>query len=93
VTELVAGIGHGQRLAGLGHGIAGKDGDTLGRGKPGGVEPELSGEFLVQPDQAGRSNGGRRQTRKEPLRQPRVTVVKAESVGCFGWCEHFISGA
>ena len=82
-AELVAGIGHGQRFAELGHGVAGKDGDTLRRGKPGGIEPELSCERLVQPDEAGRSDGGRRQTRKEPLRQPRVAVVKGKDVRWF----------
>ena len=83
VTKLMAGIGHGQRFAELGYGVAGKDGDTLRRGKPGGIEPELSCERLVQPDEEGRGDGGRRQTRKEPLRQPRVAVVKGKDVRWF----------
>ena len=58
-----------------------------------GIEPEVSGELVVQPNEAGRGDGGGRQARKEPLRQPRVAVVERKDVRCFGWCEHFISGA
>jgi hypothetical protein len=93
VTELVAGIGHGEGLAEVGHRVARKHRDARGRGKLEGIEPELSGELLIQSDQPGRGNGGGRQARKEPLRQPRVAVVEGKSVSCFGWCEHFIPGA
>ena len=80
VAELVAGIGHGERLAELGHPVARKDRHALGRRKQSGIEPELAGEILVQPNEAGRSDGRRRQTRKEPLRQPRVAVVEGKNV-------------
>ena len=68
VAKLVTGVSHGQRFAELGHNVAGKHGDALWRGEPGGIEPELAGEPVVQPNKAGRGDGGRRQARKEPLR-------------------------
>ena len=48
--ELVAGIRHGERLASLGHPVARENLNTLRCGKLSRIEPEMPGEFLVQPD-------------------------------------------
>jgi hypothetical protein len=48
--ELVAGISHGERLASLGHPVARENLHTLRGGKHSGIEPEMIGEFLVQPN-------------------------------------------
>ena len=54
-----------------------------GEDKHGGIEPEVPGERFVQPDEAGRGDGGGWQTRKEALRQPRVAVVEGKDVRWF----------
>jgi hypothetical protein len=48
--ELVAGISHGERLASLGHPVARENLNTLRCGKLSRIEPEMPGEFLVQPN-------------------------------------------
>jgi len=48
--ELVAGISHGERLASLGHPVARENLHTLRGGKLSRIEPEMPGEFLVQPN-------------------------------------------
>ena len=48
--ELVAGISHGERLASLGHPVARENLHTLRCGKRSRIEPEMPGEFLVQPN-------------------------------------------
>ena len=48
--ELVAGISRGERLASLGHPVARKNLHTLRGGKFFRIEPEMPGEFLVQPN-------------------------------------------
>ena len=48
--ELVAGISHGERLASLGHPVARENLHTLRCGKLSRIEPEMPGEFLVQPN-------------------------------------------
>src|ERR1700733_775529 len=48
--ELVTGISHGERLASLGHPVARKNLHPLRGGKLFRIEPEMPGEFLVQPN-------------------------------------------
>ena len=48
--ELVAGISHGERLASLGHPVARENLHTLRGGKLSRIEPEMPGEFLIQPN-------------------------------------------
>src|ERR1700680_3257434 len=48
--KLVAPISHGKRLASLGHPVAREDLHPLRRGKLSRIEPEMPGEFLVQPN-------------------------------------------
>ena len=92
MAELVAGIGHGERFARLGHAVAREDRHAFGRSKLRGIEPEVPGELVVQPDEARRGDGRRRQARKEALRQARVAVVEGKEVDCFGLLQHSISG-
>src|SRR5271170_1267270 len=48
--KLVAGISHGERLASLGHPGACENLHTLQCGKLSRIEPEMPGEFLIQPN-------------------------------------------
>ena len=48
--EMVAPISHGERLASLGYPVACEDLHTLWCGKLSRIEPEMPGEFLVQPN-------------------------------------------
>jgi hypothetical protein len=48
--ELVAGISHGERLASLGHPVACENLHTRRCGKLSRIEPEMPGEFLIQPN-------------------------------------------
>ena len=77
-AELVAGIGHREGFAELWHRIPRRKSRRLPARRALGIEPKVSGELVVQPDEAGRGDGGGRQARKEPLRQPRVAVVERE---------------
>src|SRR5258705_230519 len=51
VAELMAGIGHGQRLGPVRHPVAAEDRRPVRRIQRPRVEPELPGQRLVQPDQ------------------------------------------
>ena len=48
--ELMAGISHGERLASRGHPVTREDLHTPWCGKLFRIEPEMPGEFLVQPN-------------------------------------------
>src|SRR6202040_916574 len=62
--ELVAGVSHGKRLASLGHSVARENLNTLRCGKLSRIEPEMPGEFLVQPNQTGPGDRSGREPRK-----------------------------
>jgi hypothetical protein len=91
--ELVAGISHGERLASLGHPVARENLHTLRCGQLSGIEPEMPGEFLVQPNQTGRGDGSGRKPRKESIRQPGVAVVECKEIDCLDLCRHVSSSA
>ena len=75
IPELMACIRHGNRLAVLGHPVPGKDFQTLWRCKRSRIEPELPGEFLVQPDKARRDDRSRPKAREKSVRQTGVAVI------------------
>ena len=93
MPELVAGISHGEWLASLGHRLPARIATPSGVASCTGIEPEMPGERFVQPHQTGRSDRGGRKPRKKSVGQTRVAVIEGKNVSCFGWCEHFISGA
>ena len=81
IAELVAGIGLGEGLRALGHRIAREHRDAFGGGQPGGVEAELLGQRMVQPDQLRCLDWGGRQARVEAVRQAGVAVVEGDAHG------------
>ena len=93
VPKLVAGISHGERLASLGHAVAGEDCHAFRRGELRRIEPEMSGERFVQLHQTGRSDRSGWKPRKKSVRQTRVTVIESEEIGRFGLCRHDSSNA
>jgi hypothetical protein len=57
-SKLVAGVGQGERLTRVRHTVAGEDGDAFWRGELVGIEPKVPDQRFIQPDKAGRGNGG-----------------------------------
>jgi hypothetical protein len=57
------------------------------------IKPEMPREILVLLDETGRSDRSRSEPREEPVRQPRVTVVKCKEINRFGLWRHDSSSA
>ena len=83
LPELVAGIGHGDRLGASGNRLAGQDFGALRGLQQVRIEPELDRQRPVQLDQPGRGHRGRRDPGKEAVRQRRIRVLEGE-MDCHG---------
>ena len=78
MTELMTGIGHGDRLSPIGDAFSGEDFGTLGGIQPVGVEPKPDREGPVQFDQPGRGHRRRRHPREKAVRERRIGVLEGE---------------
>src|SRR6185436_15735589 len=87
-SELVAGIGHGERLTRLWHPVAREDRNAFFRLEHFGIKPKAPGKCFVHPDEARCGDGRGWQTRKQALRQARVAVIEGKGVRRFR-NEHF----
>jgi hypothetical protein len=67
-SELVAGIGHGERLARVRHAVAREHCDAFCRHEHFGIKPKVPGECFIQPDEARCGDGRGLQARKQALR-------------------------
>ena len=81
MAELVAGIGHRDRLGAVGEAVAGEHLDALRAGEPVGIEAELARQRPVQLDQPRRGDRRRRHAREKALRQRRIGVLEGEMDG------------
>ena len=77
-AELVPGIGLGQRIGALGHGVAGKERGAVGFGH---VEAELGGERVVIGQQMRRLDRGRGDTGVKGVRQAGIGIVEGDMQG------------
>ena len=78
MAELVAGIGHRDRLGAVGHPVAGEDLGALGAIEQLRVEAEMPRERPVQLDQPGRGDRRRRDAGEEIRRQGRIGILEGE---------------
>ena len=78
MAELVAGIGHGDRIGAIGHSLAGEDLGALGAVEQVRIEAELDRQRPVQLDQARGGDRGRRHAREKVRRQRRIGVLEGE---------------
>ncbi|GCC47720.1 hypothetical protein chiPu_0031879, partial [Chiloscyllium punctatum] len=81
VPELVAGIGHGDRVGPLGQPLAGEDFGALRCCQQVRIQPELDRQRPVQLDQPGGGHGGRRDAGKKVRRQRRIGVLERKMDG------------
>ncbi len=78
MAELVAGIGHCDRIGAVGDALAGQDLGTLGAVEQVGIESEVDRQRPVQPDQPRGGDRGRRHPGKKTCRQRRIGVLERE---------------
>ena len=83
MAELVAGIGHRDRVGALGNPLAGQDLGPLGAVEQVGIEAEMDRQRPVQLDQARGGDRGRRHPGKKARRQRRIGVLEGE-MDCHG---------
>ena len=76
MAELVAGIGHGQRLRAFGQVIAGKKRGQLVIAVTGNVKTKLLRQWAVEPDQLRHRRMRGRGFEPKPFKIARVAVVK-----------------
>ncbi len=81
MAELVAGIGHRDRIGAAGQGLAGEDLGTLRRLQEVRIEPELARKRPVQLDQPGRGDRRRGHAGEKIRRQRRIGVLEGEMHG------------
>ena len=78
MTELVAGIGHRDRVRAVGNALAGEDFGSLRAIQPIRIEAEMDGQRPVQFDQPRRRDRRRRDPREKIGRQRRIGVLEGE---------------
>ena len=78
MTELVAGIGHRDRVGPVGNTLAGEDFGSLRATEPVRIETEVYRQRPVQFDQPRRSHRRRRNPREKPGRQRRIGILEGE---------------
>ena len=81
VAELVAGIGHGDRLGAIGEALSGEDFRPFRALQHVGIEPEMDGQRPVELDQPRRGDRGRRHPGEKVRRQGRIGVLEREMDG------------
>ncbi len=81
MPELVAGIGHRDRVGAVGHALAGEDFGAFRARKHVRIEAEMDGQRPVQLDQPGGRHGGRRHAGEKVRRQRRIGVLEREMDG------------
>ena len=86
-SELMARIGHRERIGALRNSVACEDSDSFGRGKRGRIEIELQRKLLVQPHKLRRGDLRRSKPRIEALRKPRIAVVEGKKMNRFCFCQ------
>ncbi len=83
VAELVARIGHRDRVGAIRQALSGKDFRPFRGLQNVGIEPEVNRKRPVQLDQPGRGDRGRRDAGKKVCRQRRIGVLEGE-MNCHG---------
>ena len=78
MAELVAGIGHRDRIGAVGDPLAGEDLGSLGALEQVRIEAEMDRQRPVQLDQARRGDRGRRHAGEKARRQRRIGVLEGE---------------
>ena len=78
MPELVAGIGHRDRVGAVGDALAGEDLGAFRAVEQVRIEPELDRQRPVQLDQPGSGDGGRRDAGEKVRRQRRIGVLEGE---------------
>ena len=78
MPELVAGIGHRDRLGAVRNALAGEDFGALRAVEPVRIEAELDRQRPVQLDQPGRGDRRRRDAREKAGRQRRIGILEGE---------------
>ena len=91
-AELVARIGHRERIGALRHPVARENGDALRRGKRLGIEMKLRGEPFIKPYKTRLGDLRGRETRIETLGKTPVAVVEGEKIERFSFCQERRSG-
>ena len=81
MAELVAGIGHRDRVGAVRQALSGEDFGAFRALQHVGIEPEMDGERPVQLDQPGCGHGGGRHPGEKARRQRRVGVLEREMDG------------
>ena len=81
MAELVAGIGHRDRLGAIGDALAGEDFGAFRALQHVGIEAELDGQRPVQLDQPGGGDRGRGHAGEKVRRQRRIGVLEREMDG------------
>ena len=81
MAELVAGIGHGDRVGAVGEALSGEDFGPFRALQHIRVEPEVDGQGPVQLDQPGGGDGRRGHTGEKVRRQRRIGVLEREMDG------------
>ena len=81
MTELVAGIGHRDRLRAIRQPLAGEDFGPFRTVEPIRIEPEMDRQRPVQFDQPRRDDRGRRHPGEEVRRQCRIGILEGEMHG------------
>jgi len=80
IAELVAGVGHGQRVGAGRRAIAGQRLQTFVRGQRRRVQSQRLGQSFVEPDQRRAGHRHRLHAGVENVRQARVAVVEVNSL-------------
>ncbi len=78
MAELVAGIGHRDRIRAIRQALAGEDFDPFRTVEPVRIEPEMDRQRPVQLDQPRRGHRGRRHPGEEVRRQRRIGILEGE---------------
>ena len=81
ITELMARIGHRDRVGAVWDALSGEDFRALRAVQHVWIEPELDGERPVQLDQPGGGHGGRGHAGEKVRRQRRIGVLEREMDG------------
>ncbi len=81
MAELVAGIGHRDRVGAVGEALSGEDFRPFRAIQHVGIEPEMDGQRPVQLDQPRGGDRGRRHAGEKVRRQRRIGVLEREMDG------------
>ena len=81
MAELVAGIGHRDRVGAVGEALSGEDFSPFRALQHIGIEAEMDGQGPVQLDQPGGGDGGRGHAGEKVRRQRRIGVLEREMDG------------